>query len=133
MSVGVVPLRVALATAYCVVLFYFGVIDVGVLPPVPVFSADKLLHALCFCGLTLLVEWGLVGGRPAVRASLGVGVSAGVGALLELVQSALPHRSAEWADLVADALGAGLGALLVFGVGRWRRPTSAAEARQHSS
>lgn len=31
------------------------------------------------------------------------------GLLLEGVQSLLPYRSAEWADVVANALGAGLG------------------------
>jgi len=42
-----------------------------------------------------------------------VGTSSFVGLALEVVQSMVPHRSAEFADLLADVLGALFAALLV--------------------
>ena len=79
---------------------------------------DKLFHALGFAGLVPVLNWGLAGiALPSTRrrrvwvAVLG---STLAGALLELYQTALPHRSAEWLDLVADAVGA-----LLAGVCLW--------------
>ena len=40
------------------------------------------------------------------------------GAAIELLQLQVPNRSAEWADLGADAIGIGLGALWAL---LWRR------------
>lgn len=42
----------------------------------------------------------------------------GFGALIELVQTLVPGRSAEWGDLLADAAGAALALLLLHA---WRR------------
>jgi VanZ family protein len=107
------PWRALPALLYTAALLYGGVIDVGPLPKLPHLATDKLLHAAAFAGLAVLVEFALWRLAPRRRRWLAVGVSTGVGALLELVQSALPYRSAELLDLLADGCGAVLGVLLM--------------------
>lgn len=102
--------RRAPAVVYAAAVFYGGVIDIGTLPELPGLSADKVLHALAFFGLALLVELAFYELAPARRRLLGVLLSAGAGGLLELVQAALPYRSAELWDFGADILGALLAA-----------------------
>jgi VanZ family protein len=77
------------------------------------------LHLLAFFGLEMLLEFGF-GELPRVkRRTAAVALSIATGAALEGVQAALPYRSAEFFDLVADALGALLGALVLFALSRW--------------
>lgn len=114
------PLRALPALLYTAVLLYAGVIDVGPLPNIPHVATDKLLHAVAFAGLAMLVELALLRLPARKRHALSSGISAGVGALLELVQSALPYRSAELLDLLADIVGAVLGtALMAWLVRLW--------------
>lgn len=89
----------------------------AVLPPSPgvaVGQLDKLAH-LCEYAL---FAWCL---RRAARASafsrssellLALGFSITYGALLEGVQGLLGYRSAEWGDIMANAIGALLGTWL---------------------
>lgn len=80
------------------------------------FPLDKLEHALAFLVMQLL-GWRALRyefperGTPELAVWAGLGaVAVGVG--LELYQLGLPHRSAEFADVIADAVGAAIGALL---------------------
>jgi VanZ family protein len=88
------------------------------LPPVPVQDLpkiphlDKLVHAVMF---------GVQGGLIALtlrRAPQAWMLTTALGALNEYLQRFCPGRSAEWADVAANALGAGAAVALV---GRWRR------------
>jgi VanZ family protein len=89
--------------------------------PVATFAhADKLLHAAAWCWLALLLTPALVLLRPQ-RAKLAAAVSVctnvAVGALIEVVQAgygAGHGRSADLLDVVADATGACIGAVLAF-------------------
>jgi VanZ family protein len=87
--------------------------------------SDKLLHAIAFLVLTLLAARAVRYARPQrqglAHVGLAVAVSAAIGVLLEVYQLALPDRSAELADAVADSIGAVLGGvtLVLF---RSRRP-----------
>jgi len=125
-------LRLLPAVLYSAAIFYGGVIDVREVPQLGLISPDKLLHLLAFLGLEMLLELGLLGLPKGKRRALAVLVSVLLGAVLEGVQAALPYRSAELLDLVADALGAAIGALLVIALGRWFRPRSAAASRVSS-
>lgn len=95
------------------VTFYFGTIPDA--PRAGEFDGqDKVVHALFFAVLAAAHAWffrayaaGKVEKRPVLRAFL---TASAVGALLEVVQAFLPHRSAELLDFVADALGAAFGA-----------------------
>ena len=74
---------------------------------------DKSLHVLIFAPFTLL--WMLTGLRT------GYALAAGLlfGLLIEVLQYALPiNRSADWKDLVADCVGAAVGAGLAIA---WQR------------
>jgi VanZ family protein len=69
---------------------------------------DKLNHALAFAALAFCASRGFAPQRLlAVPASL-----LAFGGFIEIVQSQIPGRSAEWADLLADAVG--ITVVLVF-------------------
>jgi VanZ family protein len=82
--------------------------------------SDKLLHAAAFLVLALLaaraVHYGFPNRPPLARIGLAVGLSVAIGVLLEVYQLALPDRSADVGDALADAIGALLGgaALVLF-------------------
>lgn len=84
------------------------------------FPFDKVQHAVAFAMLGILLFRALSHVAPGSGRSRLIALSAllsiGVGVLLELYQLGLPHRSAEIADLLADALGAGAAAAWL----RWR-------------
>lgn len=109
-------LHVAPAIVYVVAVFYLGSVAMDPLPGMSFAWKDKLLHALVFAGMQLSLaramrfvwpSWSLVevAGRSTVTAIA-------CGGALELWQAALPHRSAEWFDWLADGVGAGLGGVL---------------------
>ena len=77
---------------------------------------DKLNHCLAFAALGLATFRAFP--RWCRAAALGL---LGFGVLIELVQAGLPTRSAEWPDVLADALGIGLGWALSQG---WRKITA---------
>lgn len=89
---------------------------------------DPNAHAIGFFVLMLL--WarlavylaGAFGLRPVVWALAACLIYAIVD---ELHQIPIPGRSFAWADVVADALGAGVGALVALAVGRWRARATA--------
>lgn len=62
---------------------------------------DKLVHLLAFAVLAGLADFGWVRGPFVTRGMLLLGY----GAVIELVQYQLPHRSFELLDLAADGLG----------------------------
>jgi VanZ family protein len=73
---------------------------------------DKLNHLAAFGALGLCAVFGW---RNSRAAQLGVlVVLLAFGGTIELLQLQVPNRSGEWADLGADAIGIGLGALLAL-------------------
>lgn len=107
------------AVLYLLVLFWFGLTPLEKLPGPDFALADKVWHAVAFGGLALLLaRVALFFGRPAPRAAwLGAAAATALGGALEVLQSFSPFRSADFADFVADALGAALvlGALRALG------------------
>lgn len=69
---------------------------------------DKANHALAFA--TLMAIWSA--GWPRARLVFGLAGLLAHGGLIELLQTQLPPRSGEWADLAADAVGLAIGALV---------------------
>ena len=87
-------------------------------------SFDKVIHMVGFGGLTALIWLHLkrIGstGRPLDVWALVWGI--GAGALIELLQYLMPvNRSAEWGDLLADAVGSIL-AVAILRIFRFDRP-----------
>jgi VanZ family protein len=119
------PWRLALVLLYTAALFV-----VGSLPSTGGAASlnDKVLHLLVF-GLQTWVAFPLAlvwFPQPWHRSIWVAGAySCATGAALEVVQAPLPHRTAEWLDLVADCVGAVLFAsvLVVWQLARRRTPT----------
>lgn len=80
--------------------------------PPPAFDTgwDKLNHVLAFAGPCFAGLAALRAGHWASGAPLALALLAWGGAL-ELLQPLLPPRGGDWTDLLADAVGIGLGAL----------------------
>jgi len=106
------------AFAYAALVFWGGTVEIPP-PPFapPALAWDKLGHVIAFA-LMQLVWWRAIryelpnlGLRAqCLWAAL---IAAVLGGVLELYQGALPHRSADLFDLVADVIGAALAAWLV--------------------
>ena len=107
--IAVNALLIAVVTALTVVPAFLMPRQVTGLPGV-----DKWLHALTFAILALWFT-----GQYARRSYWLIAIGlAGYGALIEIGQSLIPYRSAEWGDLVADIVGIAAGlviALLISG------------------
>lgn len=115
--------QVVPAAAYAGVIFYGGLIRMGELPEVGFVATDKLLHALVFGGLALLLARALHWSKPSGSATKKL-VVGGLGALLmglllELCQAFVPYRSADPWDWVADSVGAGLAVGVAFLLVLW--------------
>jgi VanZ family protein len=89
---------------------------------------DRYLHVGAWLLLGFLLRAAVAQSRrdgDSLRVTLGaVALACTLGALDELAQTWAPLRSAEWADLLADAVGGTLGALLHLGVERAFRARS---------
>ena len=112
------------ALLWTVTVFVLGGIP-NPAPPIDLgFQIDKVEHAVAFAILQLLalraLRYELPGvllrGMPWVAA----GASIVVGAALELYQLTVPNRSAEFVDLVWDAVGAGIAAWVTAWIGARR-------------
>lgn len=85
-------------------------------PPSIDLGWDKLNHLSAFAAMAV-AAW-LGDGGPWRRRAVWLGALLAFGGLIELLQTQVPGRSAEWADLLADALGIVLGAVLAAAVVR---------------
>jgi VanZ family protein len=102
-------------TLAATLLLSVGVLIVGTRPRVPIplqRVPDWATHATTYATLGFLSvrSAALLGARPA--ALLGWAYATGHGGLLEVLQSAVPTRAAEWRDLLSDAVGAAVGVML---------------------
>lgn len=83
-------------------------------PEVADFGWDKLNHLCAFAALAWMAAAAFA---PRWRAVAGGLLAYGV--VIELLQSLTPTRSAEWADVLADAIGVAIG-LGLFMLAHWR-------------
>ena len=104
-AAGIVILLAGLLLALApIVIPWFG----GVGPGIP--ELDKWLHGVVFL---LLALW--FTGQYARRRYIVILVAlAGYGMLIEIGQSMIPYRTAEWGDLVADCIGILAGVLVAL-------------------
>lgn len=101
---------VAPALLYLAVLFWMGLVPLKSLPGPDFELKDKVLHLLAFGGLAGFVARALAhfGRSLPLAARDAAWAAALLGGALELLQGLTPYRSADWADFVADSLGAAL-------------------------
>lgn len=115
LALDVVP-----AVAYCIVLFWAGLIPLKSLPGPDFALADKVWHLMAFGGLAGLLSRALAHfGRPALAAAREAAlVATALGGLLEILQSFTAYRSADWADFLADSIGTALAYAVLRGLHR---------------
>ena len=88
-------------------------------PPTDVAHLDKIAHLVAWAILAGLCRWALGPAASSQRALwVSWGLAFGYGLAVEALQAPIATRSAEALDLVADAVGALLGAWIVGR--RWR-------------
>ncbi len=98
---------------------------------VPLLSIDKVQHLLAFGGMQVLLHRAVQHRylfSSALKTLLVTALACtSFGALIELWQTALPYRSGEWGDLLADAVGVALacGVIRILGWYRVSQPESA--------
>ena len=122
------PLRIALAwvpaVAYTLLIWWLSsrAIDIAFLRYVP--FEDKGVHFLEYAALAFFIAYAVVvtwGQRALSGALVAVLMTSAAGLLDEVHQAFVPGRQADTFDLLADALGAVLGALLYAGSSLLRR------------
>lgn len=86
-------------------------------------NADKLQHIAAFICLSVCAALSLQPGHSRLL-SAGLAMLA-VGLLIEGVQFYIPERSADWQDVVADAVGIAAGLATVAWARRYWRPATA--------
>lgn len=86
---------------------------------------DKLNHTLAFATLAFCAVLGQRGGSRRQLAAVLLALLA-YGGLIEVLQLFVPNREGEWGDLLGDAVGIGIGALLAAAWLRVRGVASAA-------
>lgn len=104
------PLRYAVVAVVAGVVLYASLVEPPTAGPVPrgpfgLFLLDKWLHSLAYAGVagTLLYALARADARALV---LAVVLASGYGLGIELVQTALPERGFDLADVAANATGA---------------------------
>lgn len=99
--------------------FIFGLSSLTATPAMP-HGSDKVLHALLYAGLGLLLARALARGLTGVTPRIIV-ITVVCGALYgvsdEFHQYFNPPRAVEAADVLADTIGAGLGAVVLYAWG----------------
>lgn len=109
--------RWRLPARFVFALLAAGVGVLGLLPnpdAVPLSGWDKLDHAGGFAALMAIALPARLGRTWRVALAL-----VAYGGAIELLQMQVPGRSAEWGDLLADAIGVGLGWAVGSAVLRW--------------
>ena len=99
--------------------FIFALSSISQTPALPN-GSDKGLHALLYSGLGALFARAIAGGWRAIalrHVVLAVCFGALYGASDELHQYFNPPRNVEFADVVADTIGAGAGAVALYAWG----------------
>jgi VanZ family protein len=102
----------------------FGLSSIAHPPPLPE-GTDKDVHSLLYAGLGVLLVRALAGGwrgRVTLTIALATTALAGLyGITDEFHQSFVPPRQVEALDVVADTIGGGTAAFVLFAVDAFRR------------
>ena len=99
----------AASAACAIAILYFSVIPIGPGPDVP--YLDKVVHLCQYWLFAWLLVQTIRAGRLKERDYLILAwiYAASYGLLIEVIQGFLPWRSADWADALANAIGAAAG------------------------
>ena len=102
-----------LALAWTSLLLALSLLPVSSPPAMDWLAPDKIAHLLFYAILTLvwLNAWQTLF-KPLLNQILTWSWAVGLGFTLELIQAQLPYRSFDYADALANALGASLALIL---------------------
>lgn len=103
------------ALLWALLIYSLSTADPAQLPKIQFFSADKIGHLLFYAVLSAWLFWAMeraawqsATALPKAALLLGATIAAAYGATLEWVQAFLPHRSFDYADMLANCVGAAL-------------------------
>lgn len=117
------PFRRLVLLIWVLIIFWLSLDPAPPVPDPKIFGCDKILHAVAYGGLTLFAGWALEGPSPLKISSWCAiaATSTALGGVLEVFQMAFTSsRTAELADFLADAVGAVVVLLVVFGIRKYR-------------
>lgn len=102
------------AIVWAILIFSLSTNAAIELPRFTLLSPDKVGHFIAYCILTVLLVVGLAKQQQWLRWQwrwmfLAALVASAYGAGLEFVQAQLPYRSFDYADMLANAIGSGIG------------------------
>ena len=111
---------------HLLLVLYVAALLAATLTPVPgsVYPPsgfDKLVHVVLFAGLAFLISWNVRSENYAIGAVVSLVLTVVAAAMIEAVQGVLPFRDADGGDLLAGAVGAGLGIAMAGVLRGWMR------------
>jgi VanZ family protein len=111
------PLRYTVLLVWVLMIFWLSLDPAPPTPEPKILGWDKILHAIAYGCLTLFGGWTLTGSVPLPK-SIWVAIAGAavlLGGCMELFQKTLTEtRTAEFADFLANACGAGIILLGIF-------------------
>jgi VanZ family protein len=113
------------ALVWSVFLFELSTIPGSAIPEVSVPQLDKLVHGVLYMVLGFFCARGLAATTslsPAALVAVATALGAAYGVTDELHQLLTPRRSSDWHDVVADTVGAFVGALVAARLRRRASP-----------
>jgi len=113
--------RALLASTWALIIIYLCLMPQSQLPHWSIPGLDKFVHILLFALFMFFLS--LVLKNKAYQYSIAFLSTLALGLAIEVAQQSLPqlHRSFEWADIGADALGALIGGALHAALARYRK------------
>lgn len=113
--------RALLASTWALLIIYLCLMPQSQLPHWSIPGLDKFVHIILFALFMFFLS--LVFKNKAYQYSIAFLSTLALGLAIEAAQQSLPqlHRSFEWADIGADALGALMGGALHVALARYRK------------
>lgn len=110
----------------CTLVLILSVINIGVLPKTDVPSADKIVHAIMYFGITgmLMLNQTSYFRNQITKVQLYFAFlfSVGFGILMEIIQCFLPWRSGSIYDLIANTFGTIIAIIIMLIVSHYYNP-----------
>ena len=110
----------------CTLVLILSVINIGVLPKTDMPSADKIVHAIMYFGITgmLMLNQTSYFRNQITKVQLYFAFlfSVGFGILMEIIQYFLPWRSGSIYDLIANTFGTIIAIIIMLIVSHYYNP-----------
>lgn len=121
------PVRRIVLLIWVLIIFWLSLDPAPPAPDLKIIGWDKILHAVAYGCLTFFAGWALEGPTPLKKSTWYAiaAIATVLGGFMELFQLVFTSsRTAEFADILSDAIGAAVVLLIVFGTRKYRRRNS---------